>query len=310
MNENPLTDPSYIASNPSVLIRYLNHRIIQTNGWLQSRFGSRTGVDVTEEDWDNLIILDGCRYDLFESFNTIEGTLKAVESRGSESWEFLRENFGGKQLHDTIYITANPHAAKLEDDLFFKKQNLLDTHWDQKYKTVLPAAVVSETKKILEEYDHKRFIVHFMQPHYPFIGSLGQELSHSGLVSEEHTEVEHQIWTQLEYGLADCTVEEVWNAYKENFEQVLPHVNELLSELSGKTVVTSDHGNLFGERIGPIPSKGYGHPRGIRAENLVTVPWLEINASDRPEIKSATPESRTEMDEATVQDRLAHLGYK
>ena len=65
--------------------------------------------------FDNLIILDACRYDLFEAeiknFN-IKGKLEYRISRGSNTGYFLRENFEHKDLQpilkEIIYITANP----------------------------------------------------------------------------------------------------------------------------------------------------------------------------------------------------------
>ena len=43
------------------------------------------GTHIMDEDWDNLIILDACRYDLFEEVNTIDGTLESRISLGSAS---------------------------------------------------------------------------------------------------------------------------------------------------------------------------------------------------------------------------------
>ncbi|MDG5776143.1 hypothetical protein VB773_02085 [Haloarculaceae archaeon H-GB2-1] len=36
------------------------------------------------EEWDNLVILDACRYDVFEEMHTFPGTLKPIISKGEE----------------------------------------------------------------------------------------------------------------------------------------------------------------------------------------------------------------------------------
>lgn len=60
------------------------------------------------EDWDNLVLLDACRYDQFERLNTISGVLENRISQGSSTFEFLTENIAGKKSHDTVYVTSNP----------------------------------------------------------------------------------------------------------------------------------------------------------------------------------------------------------
>ena len=75
------------------------------------------GIDVMKEDWDNLIILDACRYDYFkEKQKNIRGELESVVSRGAHSSEFIEKNFLGRKLHDTIYVTANPYYTNAHPD--------------------------------------------------------------------------------------------------------------------------------------------------------------------------------------------------
>jgi len=69
-----------------------------------------SGTDVMSEDWDNLILLDACRYDAFSKVNTLKGNLEERVSKGSTSKEFIKSNFVGRELHDTVYITANPYV--------------------------------------------------------------------------------------------------------------------------------------------------------------------------------------------------------
>ena len=55
------------------------------------------GINIFHEDWDNLIILDACRYDYFKQLNDMDGELEYRISRGSQSREFMRGNFQGQR---------------------------------------------------------------------------------------------------------------------------------------------------------------------------------------------------------------------
>jgi hypothetical protein len=259
------------------------------------------------KDWDNLIILDACRYDLFKSCNTIQGELDSIYSIGSHTGEFLEKTFGGKEYLDTIYLTATPQA-KLHgvDDTVLRCIHLWENNWDKELRTVTAEDVAAEARTAQGEYPNKRLIVHFIQPHYPFIGPTGQELPHRTISGEGLTadDSERSIWDRLESG--DHASETVWKAYEENLEIILPTIEDLVDDLNGKTVVTSDHGNAFG-KFGI-----YGHPGGVFFNELVRVPWLVVDSDKRREI-SADTEKRSDEREVInndVQQRLADLGYK
>ncbi|MDS0295297.1 hypothetical protein [Halogeometricum luteum] len=274
-----------------------------------------------DEPWENLLILDGCRYDVFEETHRLEGTLSSVESRGSNSEEFITENFSGRTFHDTVYVSANPFTEVLiEDGVFHDVVNVFDLAWDEDLRTVTPDAVVEHTRKAYERYPDKRIISHFMQPHYPFIGETGRKMSHRGL-SGEVTELDRKadsadlpIWTMLRYRLSEATLEEVWTAYAENLALVLPAVEELLDVLEGKSVVTADHGNLFGEKVRPLPIRTYGHPPGFRTPELVTVPWFVPPFERHRSVRSDPPQVAADdagdgSDDARIEQRLRDLGY-
>jgi hypothetical protein len=75
------------------------------------------GIDIFEQDWDNLLLLDVCRYDAFEELNGIVEDLRPVTSRVSATPEFLRGNLRGRELHDTVYVTANPMLHRHADEI-------------------------------------------------------------------------------------------------------------------------------------------------------------------------------------------------
>ena len=264
-----------------------------------------------EEDWDNLIVLDACRFDMLDNRDPFDDTVLSRLSPGSESWEFMEASFYGRALHDTVYVTANPHTSKLPADTFHAVINLLDQHWDDEFHTVLPNAVVEQTQKVLDRYPDKRLITHFMQPHFPFIGEMGQTLDYKGISAANNAENQDQRphpWFTL---MHDCTGdrEQIIEAYMENLDVVLPYVEKLLNSLSGKTVVTADHGNLLGEWVFPIPVRVYGHPRGLHKRELIEVPWVEIGSAERRSITAESPVAHDDLDHEVLENRLSDLGY-
>lgn len=274
-----------------------------------------TGTYVIDQDWDNLIILDGCRYDMFKKVCNLEGSLGSRISHGSNSAPFLNKNFSGKRLHDSIYITANPHVSgNIPVGTFYTAKNALIDHWDEELETVPPERMVEITLDYYEKFPNKRMITHWMQPHYPFIGPSGGDLQTKGIpeYDQQGNRVNKQdirtVWRQLKFGEVD--LESVWKAYRENLEIALQNVEDLVEELPGKTVITSDHGNLVGDWIGPLPTRGFGHPQNLHVEELVKVPWFTLEYEERRDVSSEKPIGRGQADSSIVSDRLESLGYK
>lgn len=278
-------------------------------GWqYHRRLRNRTGCSIMDQDWDNLIVLDACRYDLFQEANSLEGQLSSVVSKGSSTAEFLYRNFKepGVQHNDTVYVSGNPQTRNHEvESLFHASIPAWQDEWNDDLRTVHPADLTARTKEISESYPNKRLIVHYVQPHYPFIGEVGQQIEHRSFhghgVVADPDDTQKSVWDRLEAG--DLSEDVVWEAYRENLELTLPHVEDLASELVGKSVVTSDHGNVLG-RYGV-----YGHPSKYYLEELVEVPWLELEWDTRKTVSEEASEESDFVDES-VEERLADLGYR
>ena len=280
----------------------------------------RTRSAVMSEDWDTLLILDACRYDAFEDLNTIPGNLESRLSSGSNTGEFFEKNFAGTTHHDTVYVTANP-VPRVEkwcdvdiDSVFHHVVDVWEDHWDPSVNTVRPEPMAESVRQAHLEFPNKRIIGHFIQPHQPFIGETGRTIDEKGMLAydeltDREASVGKKVWDQLEDG--ELPSDTVKQAYLENLEIVLPHVEAVVEAISGKTVVTADHGNLFGEYVRPFPIRRYGHPRGYHTENLIKVPWLEPPFRTRRTITTDPPlASTSETDRGSRLDRLAHLGYR
>jgi hypothetical protein len=123
----------------------------------------------------------------------------------------------------------------------------------------MPEAAIKDVKTAEKLFPEKRKIIHFMQPHHPFIES--DIVDTSGFDEDEFA---HE-WDEARKG--EISNSEIKEAYEKNLDLVLHEANELLPELSGKTVITSDHGNLIGEQ------GMYSHPPYKDLEPLRKVPW-------------------------------------
>ncbi|MFB6088895.1 MAG: hypothetical protein ABEK36_03905 [Candidatus Aenigmatarchaeota archaeon] len=215
----------------------------------------RPGGSIVDEDWDNLIILDACRYDLY---NEMFGCEKRI-SRGTTTSEWLRMNF--KDFYDITYISSNPHISdrKLDDfrgtDHFSHVENVWDHGWNYELNTVLPEKITKSAIELNESSDG-RMIIHYMQPHQPFVGDY--RLDYPGKDNPAKTVFDAFV-------LGEISREDMWKAYRSNLRYVKVEIDRLLDNLEGTTVLTADHGNAFGPLF-------YAHPPGIRIRELVEVP--------------------------------------
>jgi len=268
------------------------------------------GTRIMNEDWDNLFILDACRYDLFAENVQLSGKLESRISLGSSSEEFLERNFDDGPFHDTVYVNANPYVPKLglDSDTFHSVVDCLDS-WDDELETVRPETVSAAAKEAARNFPDKRLIIHYMQPHTPFIGETGKKIGTGGWTVGEDVHSLPSIWEQLRTGSVNPDL--AWQAYQENLKLVLDEINPLLASFGGKSVVTSDHGNLFGERIWPfLTSRRYGHPYGVHTEELVKVPWFVVDSEQRRNTTEDPPVEQETISNDEVENRLQALGYK
>lgn len=241
------------------------------------------GTNVMNLMWKNLIILDACRFDVFQEVNDIKGKLYKIRSVGSSTPEWQNRTFK-KKYHDIIYISANPYISEyifkktLGFNPFLQIIPVWDWGWNNDFLTVHPK-VMNETyfgvKESLLETQKIRIILHYMQPHHPFIGKMKIKTIRTwdelrkrarGIKINKRG---HTIWDLLREGKISIDVAK--EAYKQNLSFVLNYIKNLLPHLSGTTIITSDHGNLFGEY------KLFAHPKGIYFKELIEVPLLVVD---------------------------------
>lgn len=294
------------------------------------------GCDIMSQDWDNLLILDACRFDMFKQINSIPGNLDFVISRGSHSREFYQKNFQDKLYNDTIAVSANPYTPTMAQDSFFNLQTTFGetqiaedksrvdtieiddghtmeaTHVDN----VHPGRLNELAMRSLEQYPNKRLIVHYMQPHDPYLGETAADIRES--FSEDGYTFRY--WADADSASDDdpnglmslatngqISSEQMKEVYKENLRIVLRYIEKLLSKIDGKTIITSDHGELLGEQVG---SKRFFHYNEMYVEELRKVPWLVIDSTNRRKVTAETPMSGDNINKADIDEHLELLGYK
>ncbi|WP_247730198.1 hypothetical protein [Halovivax limisalsi] len=273
--------------------------------WYHRRYG-HLGDEFVDADWDTLVIMDAARPDILRDLDPFDAPIEDRYSPGSYSKQFMERQFNGRQLHDTVYVTANPHVHDVEDGVFHAIENLLETHWDEDLETVPPEAVTSAGLAAFETYPDKRLVVHFMQPHFPFIGPVGRTVP-AGIGTRIDDRESPHPWQAQSEGRG-VGRERLRRAYRENHRVVLPNVRALVERLPGRTVVTADHANLIGERGFPVPIRLYGHPVDFPHPDLLRVPWVRFDGEPRA-VTAEAPVERASIETDVVRDRLESLGY-
>jgi hypothetical protein len=277
------------------------------------------GVKVVNEEWDYLIILDACRYDYFAGVYAgfLEGRLEKRTSQASATSEFLKKNFLA-YYGDIVYLSGNPHCSdyRIHEfrgvDHFYAVDHVWKYAWDEELDTLPAPEMTKAALKAKEKYPDKKLIIHYIQPHGPWIGEtkitanlIERDPNHKSAVEGKWT-IDSRVWELVYLGKFD--MELLKKADMDNLLYVLPEVRKLVDQLDGRIIVTADHGEAFGEK------SVYGHPPGTYIKELVEIPWLVIDKGPSRVKKVVT--SRAAEAEQPVQEgddvlakRLRALGY-
>jgi hypothetical protein len=312
-----------------------------------------------EEKWDHLILLDACRFDYFEQVYPayLTGQLGRRISVGSYTPEWRDRSFPGK-YDDVVYVSSNPYINSvmplkgfLGRDHFHRVIDVWKFGWDDRRGTVPPDKVTRAAIAALREHPGKRLIVHYLQPHAPYLcldpGQGGFPVPDvaggrvlSGLKSGTRSGIRMALLGKLTRiarlahllgGSPDLKIRELLRmppaspldaarrslgdeglrrAYRANLQMVLEEVAGLIKYMSGRIVVTADHGEMLGEE------GYYSHPGMLRHPLLIEIPWLRVDR-DRPKPSPARaapgeecpPEGGDPEDEEAIRKRLQGLGY-
>jgi len=220
-----------------------------------------------------------------------------------------------KHLNNIVYISANPVtdiALGKYKKCFYKYLPVWKFSRTEEFVATFPEDVsYYALKTYLRIPKDKKLIIHFLQPHHPPIGkkygylakhikadmsrlfrkSLYREANKEPLpnhITRGFNKLYYVFLPMITRGMITdsvyylnmgkhYTLSDLVRGYIENYVIVLLSVKELLQIFPGRIVVTSDHGEAFGEYAHKmLPLRVYGHPNRIRIEGLVKVPWLVV----------------------------------
>lgn len=311
-----------IADHPAAAL----HPLRDINKKLHSnlyRGNIKPGEDVMQKDWDNLIIADCARVDLLKDVNDVPGELSSIRSKGSTSEEWLRKTFEGKTYNDTIYVTANANYDKLSGRVFFFVERIYRGNTVKDRRESMER-LVEQTTDLHERYPNKRLITHLMMPHTPYLSEQAAKLREE--IADRHNVTfrtdDYAGKTDPSDGLLQLASlltaarfrllsnEKLYEVYQNDLEEVIAKAEQLSENIDGKTVVTSDHGELMGERLAPLYLREWGHEANLNRAELRQVPWLVLESDERREIHADDPIDIEEIDEEVVEQSLEALGYK
>jgi hypothetical protein len=278
-----------------------------------------------ESDWDYAIVLDACRYDVFADVydEYLDGTLEKRRSLGSSTPEWATRTLTGPL--DMTYFSGNPFINSLGIPLNELKWgascdyewtatehlgatiDVWQEGWNDSLGTVPPDSMTESFFRHRETVDdHDRAVLHYMQPHAPFLGhgdggklttiregikQQGEQTAEpdgdSSLLSSATDRLRPVIESALERSslamkaglmleleptsvLSNGTRETVMSYHEENLRIALESITDLIDNLEGDVVVTADHGEAFGEQ------GIWEHHIETHIPPLVEVPWLEL----------------------------------
>ncbi len=274
-------------------------------------------INIVDSGWDYLIVLDACRFDYFKKYSDISGELTCKISNASKTSEWLRNNFPNK--YDIVYVSANPHISdRLVDDFcgtdhFYKVLNVWRHNWDDELDTVLPGKVTEACLRALNNFPKKRMIIHYIQPHGPWIGNTKLETKVSPAYDATNTNEDFnserwnhdtKVWQLVKRG--EISIDNVRKAYRDNLKLVLDEVKKLLEYLNGNIVITADHGESLGEYF------IFEHPPKIYTPQVVEIPWLRIKKDHKKNLPRLEDEENVKYDNEKneqFEGKLKSLGY-
>jgi len=215
---------------------------------------------------------------------------------------WMEENFSrtyAEEMAETVHVTGSPYSdIELDPADFAVLDEVWKVAWDHDAGTIPPRPITDRAIELCQDRDPAWLLVHYMQPHHPFLGY--PELDRGQSIDDFQNEEWNNVWGKLRDD--EVSEERVWTAYRDNLRAVLDDVELLLHNIDAERVmITSDYGNSFGKW------GIYGHPMHMPLQCLREILWVEASATDT---SSYTPEFTTGAVDDDVSRRLEQLGYK
>jgi len=237
-------------------------------------------MKIREGKWKYLIVLDACRYDVFETVvgRFFTGRLEAVDSEShcTVQWYLNWCSGIGRELGVYLVSSSPVPFAYNEAYRYFTQSKRA---WTHVCPVEPPRTTLDFFRDARMQEPKLRYLIHIIPPHFPFLGEKGQALQEKiGILNLTNGEMAR---TEIEkYGRAGHW-HEIREAYAENLKLALECVHDRWDLFEdGDAILTSDHGELLGE------GDYYGHryPNEVREKEkvdhvLTTVPWFTVDGT-------------------------------
>lgn len=254
-------------------------------------------------EWDVLIVLDACRYDVFD--NVADWPVRRARSPASKTSEWLEAAEESGLFENTTIVAGNANYTYDRWDLRAREiKNVFQDHWDSKLGIVPPEPVLESVDESLDDGGGGKPVVgHVLPPHGPYIArvdDLWLPVFPDVNVWKRGPEfAEEGISPQVAMATGVIDPDEAWDAYRASVKSVWqvcrPYIADWVRD-GHRVVVTSDHGEVFGR----LSEAGlYAHPYRCYLPALVDVPIATFAPGREPRREPETPD-----------EHLAALGYK
>lgn len=291
------------------------------SAWARATKRRPVGRCIYTSDWDICIVLDSLRVDMLRDVLAGRGcdiSVNTAWSRGSITTEWLTQTFRPpfeSEIANTALVSASPHTQTVFRDRcwltnsdsvtvgypsnpavrpsdFAEFHELWRSHADHR-GAVRPEVMRDATIRAHESLPH-RVVAHWLQPHEPFL------VADAPVTGDGVTETD--IWHGLQTG--QLSRDRVWESYLANTQLVLDYVWDVLQAVDATVLLTSDHGNAFGE-LGV-----YGHPFGLLQPAVRKVPWVKLQANADRFIDTADVLNTQDTADCSRAAQLKALGYQ
>ncbi|MDZ7730952.1 MAG: hypothetical protein U5K37_08635 [Natrialbaceae archaeon] len=237
-------------SNPNQILPYLKQKSgIQPWGWRgpaikMAELKYRTTnyqyqtTSIWDKDWDLLVILDACRP---EWVKTVEDdyeyidNVDTIHSVGSHSKEWILNTFDDRyssEMKETIYITGNHYGDLINESKLAAFESAQD-YGEWAYDSASPPAnvVTDLAVNASRNSDWERCIVHYMQPHKPFISKTSSRDD----ISVQDWSIAYKPYRMVFDGR--ISKDELIEGFISNLQYVLDEVTILLENIEAPTAI-------------------------------------------------------------------------
>ena len=232
-------------------------------------------------DWKYLVLLDACRFDVFERIVDsvgLRGSLRECNSEALDTPMWYRKHW--LVYHPSVALLgAHPYPWRPELNVARKFGQEFPA-WEYSPNlgwggVVHPGRLCAFASLVMSERSSEQWIIHFEQPHLPFIDVRGMAFLQNeigvGLGGDDWIKYNPKLYSAVQAWGRKHGWEVLQGLYESSLRVTLDVVAPWCGGLKGgKVVITADHGEHLGE--GGI----YGHPWAAGPEILTRVPWFEV----------------------------------